>query len=624
MLASGLPFEIITYISGFLSTKDRISCTFICKAWRTPMQESLWCKVHVGNAKKLNDICDISIYRQNIYRQHGQRVRTLSLKPYLRVTSEQLNIIQQNFQNIRHLHLPEKSLDIIHYKSVADWSCWKSLVHLEVSTLGFGFADEAKEFLQMLSCLPSLRHLSYMKEFRRRKTLYGLDDFETLHTHLPQLEHLSITMDLDVFSDQDLMLIANVVPASNIKVIKFFIDNMDLRWLCYFARKYINVHTLEWNNYARPTRTEIFREEAVSMFASLPCTFQHLRSINMSGTSETEWTHITFWELLSQLNVPIKHITYGLLGNHMEELSEKIISKCMISCAKTLETFSISSNIGFSDPCTIPMAFDVCLCLVDLNIYVYSSPIALDILLDHCVVLKRLRLAANNLSISRRALEYPAMHGIRLIEFIRTKTNADVFSYISFRCRNLNYMRLDDMKISGPFSRDTGNLCLDMPFTHFDILQLNNVQFFGSEDSVCNADTSIHFMALVQLENILQSSTILEPSIQLSDSDHLMSTADSLWFYMDFYQEGSEEGFQLRVLNKDEIKIVREYFMSFQENNKVLESKNGYRKFDKDAWKLDLYQGHATLRCEYVGKYVINNFKLSDSILWDKSYDALT
>ncbi|KAI9013895.1 hypothetical protein CLU79DRAFT_768415 [Phycomyces nitens] len=605
MLASELPFEILCHIASFVGADKKSDYALVCKAWRIPFEESMWRIMNIYTKKKLEDACNTSLTYQSHQKAHGHLVRELTLSKRLHTSDKQLRILQDRFPNLRSLCIYEESVDHIDFGVTADWSIWGSLTTLKICMEGFDIEVDVKKFLGLLSFLPCLRRLEYIKALCGLSSVFTIDDFETLHRHLPQLRHLSTAMDLDNISANDIQTIEHTDPASRLTTAEIRVDHMDLRWLWYFSQKYPNIHTLEWK-IINTQHNDDSSDKLLSMFPDISCAFPRLTKVIMKGESEKIPVHLAFWELIYRFRAPIKHLVYYLAdrGNDPESL-EHLIKRCMSACSRTLETLLLLCGAEMSDPLMIPNALGICTSLQSLNLEVRQSSVALDVIFDNCSLLRKLKVTSQR--VSTRSTNGPT-HGLIFLEIRMATVSSLLFQYISLRCQNLAYMRLASLNAFGPLLPN-GILSLDMEHTCFERLELNCVRFYASPDD-WTIDTAINFMAL-------------------SQSSPCDKAPPLTWFHLHRPSRSGYQRDQIRALKNAEAKHSKRFFRAFE--RKIIknpDSQRGVQRSNngqvlKHLWKKDLPLGYARLNCRYLKSFVVDTNMSYSNPLWDNIYESL-
>ncbi|KAL0094323.1 hypothetical protein F4703DRAFT_1817833, partial [Phycomyces blakesleeanus] len=611
-----------------LISNEKLCCATICKAWKQPFLESLWIIIRLNNYRNVEYICDMLTSQPNIFEKDTHRTRTLFLGKGLSMSEKQLGIIQQHFQYVETLGVTEQSLGSSEFGEFADWSQWKSLKNMDFCVEGLTLYNQMKEFLRILSFLPCLRHLETNKTTDVPSVVYKLGDFETIHLYLPKLEYMSILGNIEDFTTEDLVRIKTVVPAHKLTVAKFRIFDLDLRWLCYFSRKYPNLHTLELVCFPIPEKASLFRKEAIAMIPSLSNSFQRLTKVTINCTLGMGWGFTAFWDMLRQFGVSIKHLEYRLIGCH-SDINQSImtISKCTRSCSETLELLFMSNTLRCDNPSTIPNTLGSLPRLVDLCIIMEGVHIAIDALLDNCTALRKLRLTVKTISINSNDTSDITMHDLRSLELTKATTGTDVFNYLSHRCPQLNSMRLASMKVVGPVSKDTGVLYFDMSYTHFDYLHFTSVFFYATNDGTENDYSSVNLLNFGTSDPEMNPEGASETVFNLGDIENKMPLDDPLWLHVYCNIVSCMQIDDLRILDQEESDFTQEYFEAYESN---VESyypdhirRSWWGQVPKESWKDDLHRGYVRFYFNYVGRYVIKTYDGCEDILWNKLYATL-
>ncbi|KAI9024894.1 hypothetical protein CLU79DRAFT_745288 [Phycomyces nitens] len=628
MFVYDIPFEIFSRIAIFLSTKDKIQCILTCKAWKSPFQDVLWDTISILNREKIREICDQSTQR-NIYRTNGKRVKTLIFGRKLSVSDQELCIIQRQFMNLQSFCAPDSSLSFSEFGQTADWNNWRALKDLEIYVPVLDKVRSLDESLKIISNLPSLRRLEFTNGGFDDSLIYSLQDMETLHAYLPKLEFLSIDMILAPFEPKDMKAIESVTPADGLTCLDVKLDVRDYRWLYYFGHKYRNLRTLSWDSIYN---LEIDDSKDIStMFSNVSPLFPHLRSISVSSVCCSERRHLTFWRIFDMSRSPIKNASCLFTGvNDGRELLEEEIEGCMKHCSETLEKLSITCDVYAYNSSTISLSFSSCPHLVELYLDIRFLPIEFDTLLDRCTSLRSVRLSVDTPSVSSDALANSTTHGVVFIEFISSKLDTSILHYISFRCRNLHHLRLCDVLIYGPISQENGNIYIDMSYTNFEVLHLDQVHFYPSNKPYCmmNGDKPQTKNYLPDLRAV--PIRLLELSQQKKDHERTWSKNDnglplykSTWFHTFHYPEGCYPWKSVRILKKREVRLVRKYFKCFQRKSTrdYLDMKIEDAMIEmvqRHEWKKNMLRGYVTFKCGYMDEYRITGHTMCNDALWKR------
>ncbi|KAI9014490.1 hypothetical protein CLU79DRAFT_838345 [Phycomyces nitens] len=629
MLASQLPFEILAHIASFLLANDKIPCVQTCKSWKTPFEESLWDTVEISSRLKLFAVCSSANPSQNIYQKYGHLVRELDLYGNFILSDTQLSVIQQRFPNLRHFKSGKKNLSKTSFGRTANWNSWTSLTKLCVDTTRLGYSHAGKNVLEILSCTPSLTRLELEQYNWENVMMFELKDFETLHMYLPQLEHLSIQLKFSSLTPENLSQMEKATPAFSLKSFKLGYGSLDLRWICYFARKYPNIRALEWAISEDDELEYEHEDETMALLTDLPYVFPHLNTARMYSAGNPDQLHLTFWKLLRPFNVPIKNLIHEFCYHKDENAQlENSITECANSISDTVETFD-AIGYDFRDPQMLNAAFRNCSRLVDLNIHECNSHLSLDNLLDHCVSLKRLKFSLGSIFVTpngSNGSNGSAAHGLRILDITGATVNSETFDHVSIRCRQLNYMRLNGVNVTGTVSQETGCLCLNMQYTCFKLLHIHSVQFH--QKNLSPQSSSLNLVSLASSDNYYSQSKTDYTDIRLSNSMCSRYLTDSIWFHtycedLTRYRGGS----RVRIMEREEVDYAHGFFDHF-DKSKDVENVKEYRSNEgnvaMDKWKQDLPRGYVELKCEYIAKYDLRLEKTYDDIFWQSVYNSLT
>ncbi|KAI9018108.1 hypothetical protein CLU79DRAFT_302658 [Phycomyces nitens] len=623
MQASQLPFEIIACIASFLTVQQKLSCITVCQAWRTPFEESLWHTLVVGSRTTLETICDLSNVQNNVYRKNGHLVKVLKLMVLLR--DDQLRIVQECFSSLKQLNTIGRSLTKSTIAAETDWSYWGSLTCLIIQIDDLKIQIPVTKLLEILSFLPCLKHLDYFKPIWSPNPVYTLQDFETLHSYLPQLRRLSVSANFAEFTQKDVSYITKkAFPVNHLA--ELFIDScqVDLRWLYYFARKYTNLNTIKWRNSDWKVPKTIYKEEAAMLIKELPSMFPHIKTVlNMSALPK-DWAKFVFWDPLSRSGVLLDYIRHGLYRDNTTDKARLCSSDSMRACLKSVQSLYVEAESFFSDPCSIPMAFDFCCTLVNLDIDIHGSPIAIDLLLDKCKALKKLNLIVSSVTTTSDMPSTQAIHALQDIGFEKATISAVVLNYISSRCLYLGCMRMHTVKVFGKMSHDTKSLLIDMSYTRFNLLELNNVMFYASTDGICDSGNAINILQLVRPNFAYnQPPKSHDLSMILPRGGLLTMLLDLRWFHIYKICKFYYRIMKLQVFGQ-EPSDSKTSFESYHHINKL---RVGHKEVTSYACNQDytngsikdINRGYASLRCGHVKKYDMGNLDSCERLTLESS-----
>ncbi|KAI9011014.1 hypothetical protein CLU79DRAFT_447700 [Phycomyces nitens] len=476
---SELPFEVLSVISKHVTKKTASECSIVCKAWTNAFQERLWDTISITTADDFLVFYSKSDSLQNCC----PYVREVYISNQVDVSAAQVSILQTHFQNLRRLQMRSLWLDLSIFGAKTNWSVWKSLQDIDIIMPNVQSDSERHNIFQILSQLPRLKALAFSRIFNER-TVRTWNDLDNIHSYFPNLEYLRTDINFGPIHKRELHNIRDVVPARSIKQMSINIPYTKPHWLFYFACKYPSLKEIKWSEDGNENPEEMWRD-SLNMFATLQSPFSHLNTVELHGIVKRDVPIDTkFWKVMKDFKVPIKCLLNDVtLDYYRSPKSDNSFAETLKACSSTVKTLTYKIEEKEKSLSGVYVVFEPCPRLVSLNLDMHTKHVALDTLLDHCPVLRILMLKCafiyrfDNTEVSESAAEKP--HGLRSITLLRAKTNPSLYKYISYRCKNLNKMRLDFLTISGPLSYLTNDLRIEMPYTSFSILHVANVRFWA-------------------------------------------------------------------------------------------------------------------------------------------------
>ncbi|KAI9033560.1 hypothetical protein CLU79DRAFT_829945 [Phycomyces nitens] len=558
MLASQLPFEILSKIANLLQPSEWRHCTLVCKSWHQSFHEVIWNDVSIETDSELNKLCDILPAENNVYQANGHLVRKLALDRNIQMTVNNLAAIRCQLPMLQSLSI-EVSRNLVFRSSSVLLGNWPSLTQLYISPSRFALTDGVDELLRFLSFLPNLTRLVCTEFSPIRTRPFSFKNIETIHELLPRLEYLRIGSVFAPLSQEDIGSFESIVPANKLTKLHVGFLRLDLRWVCYYVHKYPNLRTFTLYNHGGLHR-KYFYDEAQAMFSSLPHCFPHLETLNLTGLAPTEWSHIAVSDLIYRFNRSLKHLKAQLRTNSDDPNIQQAIKLCMRTFPETIVSLSIISEYNFTDFEAFPAALGACPYLQYLNIHAQNVSVELDRMLDSCPALKMLVLKQVKLSLSQEASNTPALHGLRLLCITNTMCydytlDPELLSYVSGRCRELRYMSLQDVKMGMlNYLSDTPN-SIEMPYTKFKYLQLKNVHY--ETTMLCTNDQNSRMAVLIQNDVSLESGNFGIENPLLFVPSSLIPMAKTTWLNMYFKVPPSYRLDTIRVLTEAEAKDTK-------------------------------------------------------------------
>ncbi|OAD72497.1 hypothetical protein PHYBLDRAFT_169625 [Phycomyces blakesleeanus NRRL 1555(-)] len=626
MQASDFPFEIISKIANLLLKDDKISCILTCKAWRYPFQESLWENIEVNSMDTLEKICAIVESPTGDFIEHDLITQSLRVTGKTTLGDWNQTRFFKNFPNLKHLDIGPLTYSESQIENTEYGPQWNSVNSLKLQidqnpgeiTTGF--------VCKVLQKIPNLKSIDISPDIFTSSVTFGLEQYNTLHTVLPRLTHIKAQLYLNRMRRNEIPLIPLTLPALCVTSLSLDLRHWDHLWLYYFCYKYPNIQNLIWRSVYRfgNSARRAYNEARIELLRSIKKVFPYLETVDFYTEEPTEWSHSIFWNLLCLSDVPIKKIKYKIKSSDSDAAYFGMtIQRFTQSFSTTLEKISIAGNIYFDIENFVKLEFIYCPHLVSVEISDCGVSIALDNLLNNWPVLRRLKFSNVHLYIDPEAQKEETQHGLHFLVLDNIVASISVFKYMSFRCRILQYMNLSQSQIFGPISNETGSLCIDMTDTKFELLQLDHVKFYSSEEDM-NNNISIN---LTLISHLAGHQTLAEAKEEFDENENQKSHLEYLsWYHL--YCELDcpfDHVTKIRQLSEQEVCVAIKYFEAFQLKDRmdtfeVERSFNG--QVDKEDWKEDLCRGYAEFRCGHIAKYNVPLFWINENSFWQNSFDS--
>ncbi|KAL0084503.1 hypothetical protein F4703DRAFT_1854570 [Phycomyces blakesleeanus] len=635
MLASQLPLDIILQIADLLLTKDKCSCSLTCKQWRDPFQKLLVKNIHVDSIKHLKTICNTNATSKTKSRSCGHLVHGLRIGGCFILPNVKQDVFFRSLPNLKHLNLGNMRFQDINTKMTQSNNTWMSLESLKIKINNNEGLQGAPDLIKFLKTSRVLEKLEIFTKDREVIITFTENDFENLHQNLQHLSSIKACISLNFCASASQNTIPEITPALALTTLYLRLDEWDPLFLYYFGFKYPNLHSLRLDfsisNYMCVDSGTLQR--ITPLFDSNPKALKYLETFELITRDASESAHMDIWQFFTSTKVPIKNFKYKTVyGDSASRDYKVLIERILRAFPKTLETLSILGRASCGSRSTKMLEISLCPLLVDLEINECSVCVDLNNLLDSCIALRQLKLHSDKLSITsgtdnREPKQYQGrqQHGLHVLELHGVGTSTSVFNCLSFRCRDLEYMKLCYVSIDGTISEETGRLLVDMPYTFFKMLLLCDVSYCSS-DGHGNDKTIITIFLLSRLNNPLQSN-----EERRKDERELESTTveyhnqhDIAWFHTftdGVYDWDNDTG--IVQLCKQQVSTAVNFFQGFRSNRvpraSIFDSWGGYIE---EGWDADLRNGYAEFRCGNVEKYSIYGVISDDQDNWDKLHSG--
>ncbi|KAL0078259.1 hypothetical protein J3Q64DRAFT_1850881 [Phycomyces blakesleeanus] len=592
-MATDLSEKLLTYLATHVKKKDRLNCSLVCKQWTEPFLNAYWAKVEIGNwniEKIFDEFGPKEVYQKNAY-----RVWALDIKLY-KHSFKHIQLLQQTYSRIKYLSWRVDLEKLAGGK--IDWSIWGTLSHLELSFTGVQLAPETTfEEFSALSCLV---HFTIRQELDPKVNIHiSLTNIESLHLYLPRLEYINIDFLLQLIPEKEMETIRNVEPAHNITTMEFVSDTLSTLWIFYLAHKYPNIVGLNLrapknlrDDDQIPCDDQKYQSQ-LRILLSLKQFFPCLQKTSTYINNTNLWLIKLFYDALRHFDVKINYI-------HIDFEDETPEAN---DINRWISYFSESVNVLYLEQIDQldkkRKLLVYCHKLTVLNIYL-GGYIDIGNILDYCPVLQSLNISSSDI----HSPEYPQPthlpHSLQTLEIQDTKISQHTFKYISFRCRQLKYMKLYHINFHYSGSDETGQLLVDMPFSQLKTLKAySNTNH--SDDSDIYDYIPVKHIVIEQIENV--DSNLLSQNNQ-------GQAPQSNWYHL-CADRTNRKGRNLAwELGRRDIEFAQRYYKDFQRRRrreKIRKDLNevlyGYKP--KRFWKRDLQGGVLKLRFKSVKDYFL-------------------
>ncbi|KAL0077750.1 hypothetical protein F4703DRAFT_1881134 [Phycomyces blakesleeanus] len=538
--------------------------------------------------------------------------------------------------NLKHLDIGRTHHNFFIKEITRSNDTWKSLESLKIQ---IPYSEETKstaEFIGLLATCGKLHTLELFKGNYPAPAKFEAKDFDKLHQNLQYLKSFKacITLDMDVAPSQHISI--NRTPALTLTTLDLYTCKWSDFGMYYFAHKYPNLNTMRWSTLGTCSRTVSPNnmQQYSAIFDFTTKVLQRLETFEFVTVHVPGSHHSDFWEFLSSLRAPIKNLKYKISISEGRWSTITALSKKLIELfSETLETLSVNNNAPYKSMYKPQLKISsCCLFLVDLKLRCCGMSIGLQNLFDSCVALKRLRIYNAELSCFSRTRNQgqdlkgqkhqEQKHGLRILELHRISTSRKVFSYLSFRCRRLEYMKLNSTYIKGTISGDSQSFLLDMSYTSFKLLHLVDVRFTIFNDQA--NENCIISMLLLSQQNGLSSTDKNKNDVDPNSTTVPCPSQSFTWFR--FFRASYEEEYILWLIKRQDQGDLTpvEYFQMFHFENCPLAWKTSRllnKNTDIDTTEHLFSKCYIELRCGSIEQYTILNSGPKNNDFWESLYD---
>ncbi|OAD73241.1 hypothetical protein PHYBLDRAFT_145645 [Phycomyces blakesleeanus NRRL 1555(-)] len=408
MELSELPFEILLQIADSLSTRDRLSCALTCMGWRYLFQSALWTSIRTNDFCNIKILIDIIKGSKNTFVSYGLWVYSLRIGHYYvesRASETQFSELVKCLPNLKHLDLDERSHIYFDTDTARSNKKLNSLKSLKIGYTTNKYIQPTKNVLKTINVCSMLQRLEIHRFRRGFRMDFSVDDFDNMHQKLQNLSSFGAEIYFNPDFPATLDKIPSTAPAFaitsvdiNSKLYDSVIgqettndNNWNPLWLYYFGYKYPNLRSLKL--HATDMRENIKysnkRQTMISIFQSNPNAFRHLEAFSLTTDCFFEFTDLILWELFCASKVSLKHLAIDIAYGSYNYYSYPIdLNRIFQTFSETLESFSFTGWLKQQE---------------------------------------------RNL----------CQHGLQSLTLQRCSVPAEIFNYLSFKCKSLDHMTLN-------------------------------------------------------------------------------------------------------------------------------------------------------------------------------------
>ncbi|KAI9008977.1 hypothetical protein CLU79DRAFT_775473, partial [Phycomyces nitens] len=617
MLASSIPFEVLTVIASFLTHKQRIACTTVCKAWSKAFQHSLWYTVEIVDEQKLGSILDPPIIQEDSYKKNGNRVRDLILKKNLGLTNDQLSRLQGYFQKLLSFKTTYNTLHSDIWNTTSNWCHWNLLTNLDMMTDCFDKTDPEEKLLEVISFLPNLRQMKFSEEcYTHSHYYYTWETLESIHHALPKLQDLSLDLRFSGIPINSIKSFTDIVPANGLTAFHFKCKNMDIGWHYYFSIKYPNVSTFSAiSSYGNEADETLPDAETMMMLESRMFRFPLLSKVDIYNYVCLADHYKILCTVYKDMFKSVTDMTYRLnVLQGLLESTNTIEIDLIDTFPDSLKRLYMDvSSYDYVESYTLP-TFKTFQHLEYLKLRIPHSTIELDMLLNSCPCITHLIVEAKFINLSSTDASTKDWHKLKTLEVRRSAASSQIFKYLSYRCRSLVAMHLSQVDIIGPPSELSRQMYLDMSFTHFHTLFMNIIRFFVVDDTgAYDEEKPINIVTLDRYTHIPQ---FYDPKLREIPSwaEHAPYASFCMMWWHYYYDTSSNLGRRRirRLLDKDGYHVSKFYSKHYVKVEQVVPVRTVRKRHPGGLlharfWRGDLPNGFVKIQVGYLDTYYLEH-----------------
>ncbi|OAD72474.1 hypothetical protein PHYBLDRAFT_78086 [Phycomyces blakesleeanus NRRL 1555(-)] len=244
MPESDLPFEILSHIAIYVLNDDKPACMMTCKRWKIPFQESVWKTIEIDSFEKLEEICTIANNSTSRLPPYDLTTEIIRIHRPCNIRELQKTQAFRTFQNLKHLDIGAISYELADFGFTRYVPDSTSLVSLKLKIKAIDGIISTPITIGILGHMPNLQKIDIYPELSIYKIQFKLHQFNHLHTLLPKLTAIKLSLSFHWIHPKAVPSIPQTDPAPSVTTLDLEIIDWDHIWLYYFSFKYPNLRNL--------------------------------------------------------------------------------------------------------------------------------------------------------------------------------------------------------------------------------------------------------------------------------------------------------------------------------------------------------------------------------------------
>ncbi|KAL0078186.1 hypothetical protein F4703DRAFT_1797200 [Phycomyces blakesleeanus] len=598
-MASTLPPNILTFIATHVDQNDQIACALVCRQWTEPFVNAYWGTLNINN-HRIKTLAEASNFK-DVYKRNAHRVWALKLDSLKQENMKRLTDLQKVYPGIKYLEYNETNQETNWITESINWRLWSSLSHLVMMLTCKTESNIWEKLFINLSALSNLVHLTLSPSANNQSlTKFLWADNEALYHHLPLLKYLRVDYVLMPIPIEDMPVIRSITPAHSITKINYSDYYMDTLWIFYFALKYPSLHnfTIKETSYKNPREYANDNQEyqnGLQVLSTLNQFFPCLKKTIMPTRSCNAWPLSIFYDTLQNFNTKIEHTEFIFDGNTTNIIDD--LNMCISPISASLKVMRIDM---FNYPKYQPTIFISNLCpnLVELHVHLFRFLVDIKHILNQCPVLQSLYIKKSTVNLTNHPQNINTPHSLQKLEIEEASTGIHIFNYISFRCKQLKFLKLNNVELLDSNWEKTGQVLLDMSSLQLETLILRNIilDFYAVKHCV-----------IEQIE---------KADINISSQSHQKLSIRSNWYHVCLDKTNRKKRLLAWELGRRDIEFAQRYYKNFSRRRLREGGRKDMLRYSgyvlKRFWKRDLQNGALTLQFRSVKSYFLDMKKEID------------